>query len=152
MTDLSMDATQAQQATELSSKIISVYELLMDSALDIPQYQRPYKWTGKNINQLFSDIAIHKDKSAYRLGTIVFHQEGETKNIVDGQQRTISLLLAARAYRDSGELPPGASDPDTFMGARAGSFLFAPDAPLEQAYQAQLEKAVRWTAQPEERA
>lgn len=40
----------------------------------------------------------------------------------------------------------------TFMGARAGSFLFAPDAPLEQAYQAQLEKAVRWTAQPEERA
>ena len=97
MTDLSMDATQAQQATELSSKIISVYELLMDSALDIPQYQRPYKWTGKNINQLFSDIAIHKDKSAYRLGTIVFHQDGATKNIVDGQQRTISLLLAARA-------------------------------------------------------
>ena len=97
MTNLSMDATQAQQATELSSKIISVYELLMDSALDIPQYQRPYKWTGKNINQLFSDIAIHKDKSAYRLGTIVFHHEGGTWNIVDGQQRTISLLLAVRA-------------------------------------------------------
>jgi hypothetical protein len=97
MINLSMEATQTQQATELSSKIISVYELLMDSALDIPQYQRPYKWTGKNINQLFSDIAIHKDKSAYRLGTIVFHQDGETKNIVDGQQRTISLLLAARA-------------------------------------------------------
>ncbi|WP_240968784.1 DUF262 domain-containing protein [Pseudomonas veronii] len=92
-----MDATQTQQATELSSKIISVYELLMDSALDIPQYQRPYRWTGKNINQLFSDIAIHKDKSAYRLGTIVFHHEGETRNIVDGQQRTISLLLAVRA-------------------------------------------------------
>lgn len=97
MTNLSMEATQALQATKLSSKIISVYELLMDSALDIPQYQRPYKWTGKNINQLFSDIAIHKDKSAYRLGTIVFHQDGETKNIVDGQQRTVSLLLAAHA-------------------------------------------------------
>lgn len=97
MTNLSMEAYQPPQATELSSKIISVYDLLMDSALDIPQYQRPYKWTGKNISQLFSDIAIHKDKSAYRLGTIVFHQEGETKNIVDGQQRTISLLLAARA-------------------------------------------------------
>lgn len=97
MTDLSMEATQLLQTTELSSKIISVYELLMDSALDIPQYQRPYKWTGKNINQLFSDIAIHKDKSAYRLGTIVFHHEGQTRNIVDGQQRTISLLLAVRA-------------------------------------------------------
>ena len=97
MTNLRMDAPQLLQATELSSKIISVYELLMDSALDIPQYQRPYKWTGKNINQLFSDIAIHKVKSAYRLGTIVFHHEGETRNIVDGQQRTISLLLAVRA-------------------------------------------------------
>jgi len=97
MTNQSMDATKVQQATELSSKIISVYDLLMDPALEIPQYQRPYKWTGKHINQLFSDIAIHKDKSAYRLGTIVFHREGENNNIVDGQQRTISLLLAARA-------------------------------------------------------
>ncbi|HAQ87448.1 MAG TPA: hypothetical protein DCR78_13525 [Pseudomonas sp.] len=97
MTDLGMDAKQAQQASELSSRIISVYDLLMDTTLEIPQYQRPYKWAGKNINQLFSDIAIHKDKSAYRLGTIVFHREGEKNNIVDGQQRTISLLLAARA-------------------------------------------------------
>lgn len=97
MTDLSMDANQVPQATELSSKIISVYDLLADPTLEIPQYQRPYKWTGKQINQLFSDIAIHKDKSAYRLGTIVFHREGAKKNIVDGQQRTISLLLAARA-------------------------------------------------------
>lgn len=79
------------------AKIISVYELLADSALEIPQYQRPYKWTSKNINHLFSDIAIHKDKSAYRLGTVVLHLEGKKKNIVDGQQRTISLLLAARA-------------------------------------------------------
>ncbi len=31
------------------------------------------------------------------MGTIAFHHEGEAKNIVDGQQRTISLLLAARA-------------------------------------------------------
>lgn len=77
MTNLGMDAKQAQQATELSSKIIRVYDLLADQALEIPQYQRPYKWTGKHINQLFSDIAIHKDKSAYRLGTIVFHREGE---------------------------------------------------------------------------
>lgn len=97
MTNLSMDATHVLQASELSSEVISVYGLLADPALEIPHYQRPYKWTGKNINQLFSDIAIHKDKSAYRLGTIVFHREGAKKNIVDGQQRTISLLLAARA-------------------------------------------------------
>ncbi|SCX40120.1 DUF262 domain-containing protein [Nitrosospira sp. Nsp1] len=97
MTNLDMGANQTQRAVELTSNIISVCDLLADPALEIPHYQRPYKWTSKNINQLFSDIAIHKDKSAYRLGTIVFHQDGERKNIVDGQQRTISLLLTARA-------------------------------------------------------
>lgn len=97
MSKLRMDATQVPVASELTSTIISVYELLTDPTLEIPQYQRPYKWTGKHINQIFSDISIHKDKSAYRLGTLVLHQEGARKNIVDGQQRTISLLLAARA-------------------------------------------------------
>lgn len=81
----------------LPKEIISVRELLADSSLTIPQYQRPYKWTSKNINQLFSDVATHRDKSSYRLGTIVFHQEEDLRNIVDGQQRTITLLLAIRA-------------------------------------------------------
>lgn len=85
------------KAELLQATIISVNDLLAEPALEIPQYQRPYKWIGKNINQLFSDIGVHKDKSAYRLGTIVFHQVGEKKYIVDGQQRTITLLLAARA-------------------------------------------------------
>ena len=78
-------------------QILTVKELLADRSLAIPLYQRPYKWTGKNVNQLFNDIATHKDKSSYRLGTIVFHQEEDRKNIVDGQQRTITLLLAVRA-------------------------------------------------------
>ena len=89
--------SNSDEPESLSAKIISVYELLADSTLKIPQYQRPYKWTGKHINQLFSDISIHKGRSAYRLGTIVFHKDGDKSNIVDGQQRTISLLLAARA-------------------------------------------------------
>lgn len=97
MTPATPSPSALVRATTLPKKIISVRELLADSSLSIPQYQRPYKWTGKNINQLFSDIATHKDKSSYRFGTIVFHQEGARKNIVDGQQRTITLLLAVRA-------------------------------------------------------
>lgn len=97
MTDYAVSPTSSARVEALPKGIISICELLADSSLFIPQYQRPYKWTGKNINQLFSDIATHKDKSSYRLGTIVFHQDGEKKNIVDGQQRTITLLLAVRA-------------------------------------------------------
>lgn len=97
MTNATSSLSVSASAETLPKKIISVRDLLADPSLTIPQYQRPYKWTGKNINQLFSDIATHKDKSSYRLGTIVFHQEGDRKNIVDGQQRTITLLLAVRA-------------------------------------------------------
>jgi hypothetical protein len=55
-------------------------------------------------------------------------------------------LMAARAWRDKKVLPPSAAQPDVFMGARAGSFLHDPAASLDEAYQEQLEKAVRWKA------
>ena len=97
MTNLKKDVIQIQQTNELTPYIVSVFKLLTMPALEIPQYQRPYKWTSRHINQLLSDIAVHKDKSAYRLGTIVFHEESGKNNIVDGQQRTISLLLTSRA-------------------------------------------------------
>lgn len=80
----------------LPSSVVSVFELLSDGSLRIPIYQRPYRWTSKNVQQLFADVAHHRS-GQYRLGTIVFHRDGDLKNIVDGQQRTITLLLAVRA-------------------------------------------------------
>jgi hypothetical protein len=77
--------------------IVKVKDLLADAQLTIPDYQRPYKWTTRHVGQLISDICKHSDKSSYRLGTVVFHQEGALKNIVDGQQRIISLTLTIRA-------------------------------------------------------
>ena len=76
-----------------SGGILTVRELLSNQHLAIPDYQRPYKWTTQHVNQLLGDVANHRNKSAYRLGTVVFHEEkGENnegkKNIVDGQQRT----------------------------------------------------------------
>lgn len=83
-----------------SPKIIKVRDLLTNDSLQIPSYQRPYKWTPKNVNQLIDDILIHKEKSEYRLGTLVVHREKDNKktlNIVDGQQRTVTLTLIAFA-------------------------------------------------------
>ncbi|MFH7001607.1 MULTISPECIES: DUF262 domain-containing protein [Flavobacterium] len=65
--------------------------------LTIPVYQRPYKWTEKNVMQLLGDIfeyVIIKNKN-YRIGNIILHSESSINNVVDGQQRltTISLLL-----------------------------------------------------------
>lgn len=81
----------------MNAKIIKVQELLEFINLKIPEYQRPYKWTIKNVNQLIDDILYFKNKNAYRLGTIVLHKEQTDNvdylNIVDGQQRTTTLFL-----------------------------------------------------------
>jgi hypothetical protein len=86
-----------EQVHELHKKVITVDRLIREPNLAVPIYQRPYKWTPANVNQLYSDISAHRDKQAYRLGTVVFHRDGETLNLVDGQQRTITLLLTAHA-------------------------------------------------------
>lgn len=93
------DAEKSVKLLEPSTGIISILELLKDTTLAIPQYQRPYKWTVKNVNQLLTDVVFHKNenKKTYRLGTVVFHEDGAAKNIVDGQQRTLSLMLTAHA-------------------------------------------------------
>lgn len=69
--------------------------------LTIPDYQRPYKWTAKNVIQLLDDIIHAKsvNKETYRVGTLILHLDNKksTHNIVDGQQRTISFSLLLKA-------------------------------------------------------
>ena len=82
------------------ARILSVEELLKLN-LVIPSYQRPYKWTEKNIRELILDIqkGIEDAKKypnfKYRVGTVILYQENDTKpyEIVDGQQRILSFLL-----------------------------------------------------------
>jgi len=83
--------------------------LSMDSLLQlklfIPKYQRPYKWQQRNMHDLLDDIskAIEDGKNfsnfKYRIGTIILYKENDKLNIVDGQQRIITLLLI-RLYLD----------------------------------------------------
>ena len=70
---------------------------IADISLAIPNYQRPYKWTARNVIQLLDDIvnAKNENKEIYRVGTLILHksQEKSVYNIVDGQQRTITFSL-----------------------------------------------------------
>ena len=84
--------TETNQEVEKPS-IKSVGELPFDQ-LTIPSYQRPYKWTAKNVNQLITDILTFcaKNTKQYRLGALVLHNN----EIVDGQQRIVTLTLLLR--------------------------------------------------------
>ena len=83
------------------AKVITLTELYTLENLKIPEYQRPYKWTEKNVNSLIDDIISNKDKSEYRLGTLVFYKNKETLDIVDGQQRIVTLMLILRALSEN---------------------------------------------------
>lgn len=89
----------------LDKNIIPVKTLLARPELAIPAYQRPYKWTQANLNALLNDLRYYRDRSAYRLGTVVFHhdssdEEGERLYIVDGQQRSLTLMLLVKALME----------------------------------------------------
>ena len=90
-------------------EIAPVDVVLQLKNLHLPNYQRPYKWGVKNVCALLDDIelAIHQaDKYAdfkYRIGTIILHndEDDSTLNIVDGQQRIITLALICKALGTS---------------------------------------------------
>jgi len=85
----------------MNVSIKRVINFLTQKNLKIPEYQRPYKWGLKNVNQLIDDILFFNDKKSYRLGTIVLHEEDNNFFIVDGQQRAITLFLIAYAIKSN---------------------------------------------------
>ncbi|MBE6255938.1 MAG: DUF262 domain-containing protein [Prevotella sp.] len=79
---------------------VEMHELSLDSVLrlplSIPDYQRIYCWEEENVRSCLDDIFSHTEKTAdysYRLGTIILHHISGRYDIIDGQQRLITLSL-----------------------------------------------------------
>ena len=64
--------------------------------LKIPDYQHIYCWPQKNVEQLLDDIFIQRGHK-YHLGTLILQKKGDEYDIIDGQQRTVTLALILRA-------------------------------------------------------
>ena len=101
--------------SEEKAKILKIDDVLKLN-LSIPDYQRPYKWTIKHVQQLLDDLLTHfrNQQQVYRIGTVVIHkyneENKETKkieeklDIVDGQQRLITLSLLLHSLGDENNL------------------------------------------------
>lgn len=82
-----------ESPSKLSYGISKIRGLPFDK-LVVAYYQRPYKWNIKNVNQLISDLIEAQKDSEYRLGTIILFKRDDNKyEIVDGQQRIITLSI-----------------------------------------------------------
>ena len=72
------------------------YKDLVHIPLSIPNYQRIYCWEEENVKCLLDDVFEHVSSSnnvPYRLGTIILHSHDGKYDIIDGQQRLITLAL-----------------------------------------------------------
>ncbi|MDO8486587.1 MAG: DUF262 domain-containing HNH endonuclease family protein [Candidatus Staskawiczbacteria bacterium] len=67
----------------------------------IPRYQRPYSWTTDEVSELWSDL---REEDSTFLGSFVFNYEKYNEDkfveVIDGQQRLISLMILLAVLRD----------------------------------------------------
>lgn len=64
--------------------------------LTIPNYQRTYCWEEDNVKCLLDDVFEHiatNNTVPYRLGAIILHSHNGKYDIIDGQQRLVTLTL-----------------------------------------------------------
>lgn len=73
----------------INAKNTTIYDFLENSKqIVIPRYQRPYSWEKKNVETLMNDV-----RENYYIGNIIEYYIKDDKEIVDGQQRLITIFL-----------------------------------------------------------
>ena len=81
---------------------------LFSKNLAIPGYQRIYCWQDKNVERLLDDIWNLEEEQVYHLGSVILQKDetllGTDKtpllNIIDGQQRLVTLSLIFQILND----------------------------------------------------
>lgn len=75
--------------------IKEIMEIIKEGYVSIPLIQRNYKWTMECASELAEDLwnAYISDKKSYMLNMITIYNDGSILQILDGQQRLITLKL-----------------------------------------------------------
>ncbi|MFH0259380.1 DUF262 domain-containing protein [Vibrio barjaei] len=93
----------------VQTELLTLEKIYTDNyQFSIPSYQRPYVWTDDDVLLLFRDIkeACRLKEPNYFIGTILssrIEQDGERiYELIDGQQRTTTLMLMTIAFKYAG--------------------------------------------------
>jgi uncharacterized protein with ParB-like and HNH nuclease domain len=81
------------QITPETKKVSELLPVIGDNAYAIPIYQRGYSWRNEQIDQLFEDIK--EEEQGYYVGSLLVSgiDKEQRDEIVDGQQRIVTLSL-----------------------------------------------------------
>ena len=83
--------------TPLVASATSAGAIFSGSTFTVPAYQREYAWTRDEVMEFWEDLRSGLEDNEYFLGLVIFTDELDRKQVVDGQQRllTITALVAA---------------------------------------------------------
>ncbi len=93
---------------EIATEKVRLLEILeSDGRIIVPRYQRSYSWESENISELWDDISttILNENREHFAGALILCDSSSKEQfnfeIVDGQQRLISLTILLRAMYDN---------------------------------------------------
>ncbi|WET03929.1 DUF262 domain-containing protein [Flavobacterium sp. YJ01] len=90
----------------IKAEIKKVDDIIIQN-LNIPEYQRPYRWGNKQVTQLLEDVyaSWKQQKKTYRIGSIILFENDALLDIVDGQQRITTIILTLLQLSDNSPVP-----------------------------------------------
>jgi len=92
----------------------------LKGSITIPDYQRTYCWPEKNVILLMDDLLIKKHENhPYHMGTIILQFSNNGWEIIDGQQRMVTLSLIIEALGDNTPSLLG----EKFLSKKANEFI-----------------------------
>ena len=72
------------------------------SRFSVPQFQREYAWDAEDVEEFWSDLRRGLEDQSYFLGLVILTGKSKEKDVVDGQQRLLTLtLLASALYHEA---------------------------------------------------
>ncbi len=111
-----MQATINQELPSIEAQALTLGKIFSDDyRFEIPEYQRPYAWTTEQVAELLYDLldalgeeSLSADGSndeidnrpPYFLGSIVLMKNKNAMDVVDGQQRLVTLTMLFCALRE----------------------------------------------------
>lgn len=88
----------------MNTKILTIKKVIEQQILfTIPSYQRPYVWGNHEVNKLVEDVRLAVEENPeqdYFIGTTLSSLNDGRYELVDGQQRTTTLILLAIALKE----------------------------------------------------
>ena len=101
-----MSFKQLEDSGQNVTLVTATIKELFACNLTIPDYQRAYCWEDKHVTDLWENIRVID--ADYHLGTIILQKKFDRVikyDIIDGQQRLVTLTLLLRELRYKGQLP-----------------------------------------------